>query len=164
MTDLIEDLKQKTSSKVLAETVMGVKETISLIDQLTDILTTAIKQSENKFIVTENASMVFNNYIEKLKSFVSLQNECTEEVQFWAASLLTHYSYSLKSSLSEEVLLKAVISGELEKSYPATVLLVKIRSSKIESAIKERLKDSSLSGKAITFFEEKLQELLAKSP
>lgn len=150
----ISSLKLKVLSNEMEDSVRGIDESINLVGQISELLIEGISQSKDRFITTERISLLFNNYLEKLRSLVKGNDS---DLGFWAASLIMHYN--LPDNTAENILLNAIRFGDIEKADVATVILCRNRNQKVVYAIIDRLKDSSLSKKSKDFFIEKINDL-----
>lgn len=154
MEENMNSLREMVLSKNLEESVQGIERLVKVADNIADILIEAIKVSNDRFISSERVSLLFYNYLSKLKSCI---NSDDKDLRFWAASLIVHYN--VKDNIAEKILLDAIRHDVLDKAYPATNILFRVKNSYVKSAILERLKDNSLTNQAKEFFKTKLQEL-----
>lgn len=149
------DLKLMAISKNMEESVQGIDRLIKISDDISDTLIKAIVDSDDRFVATERVSLLFYNYLNKLKNLINSEDR---DLGFWAASLIVHYN--INDYDAEKNLLDAIKHDLLSKAYSATTILCKVKSSHVKSAIVERLKnDAALSNEAKVFFKEKLQEI-----
>ncbi len=147
-------LKQMASSKNLGESTEAVDRLVKTVDEVTDILIEALKSSNDRFIISDRASLFFSNYVNKLKQCL---NDPDTDLSFWAATLIVHCG--LNDNKAEKLLADSILSPDLNKAYSATTILCRNKSLYLKPAILERMKDSSLTNQAKEFFKAKLEEL-----
>ncbi|MBO9202148.1 MULTISPECIES: hypothetical protein [Niastella] len=154
MKDL-KELKDIVVNKPLEQSVVTIDQTMSFVNEVSDILLQGLDASEDRFIYTERISVFFGRYLEKLKSLLEGKDL---DLAFWAASLLIHYK--INDSLAESVLLDAIeFSDNDDHVSTATVILCRNRNQKVIEVINKRLNSKNPEKKMRDYFIEKINDL-----
>ena len=147
-------LKQRVLSDKIEDSIQGIDQSINIVSQISDILLEGITQSKDRLITTERISLLFDNYLKRLRG---LMKGSDNDLSFWAASLLIHYN--LPDFEAENILLNSIRFGELDKLNVAIVILCRNRNQKVVHVINERLNDIYLPEKTRSFLIQHLNDL-----
>lgn len=147
-------LKQMALSGNPTQAVDALDQLVKNVDEITEIFIEALKKSNDRFIISERASLLFSNYVNSLRQCL---NDPDKDLSFWAATLIVHYG--LNDDYAENVLADSILTSDLSKAYSAATILCRMKSKYVKEAILERMKDRFLTYEAKEFFKEKLDEL-----
>lgn len=151
----VKELKDKIVNKPLAQSVLTIDQTISVVDEVSDIILQGLETTDDRFIYTERISLFFGKYLEKLKSLLEGKDM---DLSFWAASLLMHYN--VNNTLAERILLDAIeLSDNDDHASVATVVLCRNKNQKVIEAITKRLNSKNPEKKMRDYFIEKINDL-----
>ena len=154
MLENLDKIKQDLKSSDLEISIRAIESIVANIDSLTELLLDSFEHNNDHFVTTERMSLAFDTYIKKLNAYLNGDNK---ELQFWAATLIVHYS--INNQQAEIILLKEAKNGASEKTYVATTILCRIKNDRILETISERLKTGDFpNNKMRNFFLEKLSD------
>ncbi len=161
MEDILNIIKAKYYTGDLSQCIEGIKLSSNVIDEIVDSSLALFKNEKvDKLLLSENISVFFDYYFIELQK---LLNSNDNELRFWAASLIIHHN--ILNEEAEQLLIKTIIHGEIEKAQIATTILTRNKRFMVNDAIKERIKsDKGMNQASISFFIEKLEQLDRQSP
>ena len=154
MKNNIAILKQMALSRNVEESIQGIEHLVNLVNEILESILKSLELSNDRFVIVEKISPIFDDYIMELKKKVAGRDK---DLGFWAAALIAHYGIQYHEA--EKKLTDEILFGTLSNAYTATTILCRQRNLNVKSVILERLKDSTLSEESRAFFEEKLQEI-----
>jgi hypothetical protein len=154
MIESLDKIKQELKSDDLEISIPALESVVNNINNLADLSLDLFESNNNRFVITERMSLIFDTYIKKLKSYLDGNSK---ELQFWAATLIVHYCINNKQA--EDVLLNEAKSGSSDEAYVATTILCRTKNGRILNIIRERLETGYFpSDRMRNFFQEKLND------